>query len=115
MSPNEAKNYGKSVGIFRDAGSEYDVDYVGAPHQLYTLAQWDRKKLSVMSEILLDKFVRDPALYRALIDTGEKHLEESNWWGDVFWGTCEGTGENNLGKCLMSIREQLQGNNWGGM
>jgi predicted NAD-dependent protein-ADP-ribosyltransferase YbiA (DUF1768 family) len=37
-------------------------------------------------------------------------MEETNWWGDKFWGVHrtslseQGVGENNLGKLLMDIR-----------
>ena len=38
------------------------------------------------------------------------HLEEGNWWGDIFWGVDKktGAGENNLGKILMKVREELR-------
>ena len=35
----------------------------------------------------------------------DKYIEETNHWGDVFWGVCDGVGESNLGKVLMGIRE----------
>lgn len=31
-------------------------------------------------------------------------MEENNW-GDKFWGTVNGVGENHLGKILMRIRD----------
>lgn len=40
--------------------------------------------------------------------TGDSLLVEGNWWHDTFWGVCNGFGENNLGKLLMKIREELK-------
>ena len=43
-----------------------------------------------------------------LLDTGDKFIEETNWWKDQFWGVYNGVGENNLGKILMRIREEIK-------
>ena len=69
-------------------------------------AEWDARKYLVMSEILTDKFNRNADLAQKLIDTGVRYLEETNHWGDRWWGVDihEG-GQNNLGKLLMEIRE----------
>ena len=63
-----------------------------------------------MKNLLYQKF--DPEInsenMRLLLETKNKHLEEMNWWGDVYWGTDEnGKGENMLGKLLMEIRENM--------
>lgn len=68
--------------------------------------QWDSRKYDVMSVILFDKFYRNKDLRKKLIDTGNKYLEESNHWKDVYWGVdIKLGGQNNLGKILMKIRE----------
>lgn len=71
-------------------------------------SDWERIKLSIMEELLKQKF-SNPDLKRALLNTGEKTLIEGNWWGDVFYGVCNGKGENHLGKLLMKIRTELRG------
>ena len=38
----------------------------------------------------------------------DEELIEGNWWGDTYWGVCNGVGENHLGKLLMKIREELK-------
>jgi len=37
-------------------------------------------------------------------------LEEGNWWFDLFWGVDIKTreGENNLGKIIMKVRNELK-------
>ena len=43
-----------------------------------------------------------------LLGTGDTYLEEGNTWNDTFWGVCNGVGENNLGRILMEVREELR-------
>lgn len=68
---------------------------------------WDEVKLEVMESILREKF-KGPIMRGRLIDTWPLELIEGNWWGDRFWGICNGEGENYLGKLLMKIREELR-------
>ena len=68
---------------------------------------WNEVKFGIM-EIGLRKKFAIPELKEKLLATGDAYLEEGNWWGDVYWGVCNGTGENNLGKLLMQIREELK-------
>lgn len=69
---------------------------------------WDLIKIPVMCELVLAKFENNPELTRFLTETGSRHLEETNSWGDRFWGVCNGTGRNELGRILMSVRRILQ-------
>lgn len=68
---------------------------------------WSKMKLQVMEELLRDKF-SDPKLRLMLVSTGDSELIEGNTWGDTYWGVCLGVGENNLGKLLMKIREEVR-------
>ena len=61
-----------------------------------------------MYQILKSKF-QNPELSKLLLETGDCELIEGNTWGDQFWGVCKGVGENNLGKLLMKVREELHG------
>lgn len=69
---------------------------------------WQEVKLSVMESCLRAKFASGSELATLLLATEDAVLVEGNWWGDVFWGMCRGEGENNLGKLLMKIREELK-------
>lgn len=67
---------------------------------------WDTHRLVVMNEILRVKFsIKDLAV--KLMSTEDSELIEGNYWGDIFWGVCKGTGENHLGRILMEIRKEL--------
>jgi ribA/ribD-fused uncharacterized protein len=83
-SPGLAKHRGKRIPIRED---------------------WDKVKLQVMLEGLIAKFEQNPELNQRLIETDPGYLEETNYWGDTFWGVSGGKGCNNLGKLLMFIRK----------
>ena len=70
-------------------------------------SDWEDIKLLVMEDALRRKFSK-PRFRAALLATGDEELVEGNYWGDTFWGVCNGTGKNHLGKLLMKIREDLR-------
>jgi ribA/ribD-fused uncharacterized protein len=86
-TPSEAKKIGDKISIH---------------------SNWDYMKYDVMYNILKDKFTRNLDIQTFLLDTGEMYLEETNWWKDRYWGVYCGIGDNNLGKVLMSIREEIR-------
>ena len=78
--------------------------------------------LEVMRHITLDKFSRSPNLRSLLLATRDERIVAENNWHEQFWGCCICNtrpgkygrrevclvpGSNNLGKVLMSIRDQL--------
>lgn len=71
---------------------------------------WEDVKIKIMGDIVMDKFLRNLDLREKLLATGDKFLEETNWWGDTFWGVCKGKGQNHLGKVLMAVRELFKVN-----
>lgn len=88
LRPWEVKKWGRSIQLRPD---------------------WEQLKTSVMTTVLFDKFTRNLDLKAKLLATGAKYLEESNTWGDVFWGYDINLkrGLNTLGEILMSVREYL--------
>lgn len=68
---------------------------------------WDQLKRGVMLQGVLSKFMQHPELRNRLIETDGASLEEVNTWGDRYWGTAGGQGENWLGRILMQVREVL--------
>lgn len=76
----------------------------------YSVDEWDSIKLNIMTNLVRQKFdpTINPENHKLLIETQNKHLEEMNWWGDLYWGTDKnGEGENNLGNILMKIRDSF--------
>jgi len=68
------------------------------------IAIFDAKKLRIMYEVNMLKYT-DYELRKMLLSTGERYLEETNYWGDRFWGYCHGKGDNHLGLILMDLRK----------
>ena len=68
---------------------------------------WDDVRVSIMRELVRQKFLRHDDLREMLLLTHPHELEETNHWGDVFWGVCDGVGENQLGKILMKVRDEF--------
>lgn len=86
-SPGQAKRLGKHVAL---------------------RPGWEGVKLQVMLDLLRQKFAPGSVLAERLLGTGNAKLVEGNWWGDLYWGVCNGRGANWLGKLLMQVREELQ-------
>jgi hypothetical protein len=70
-------------------------------------SDWEQVKLGIMLELNRKKFV-GTSLTQKLLDTYPCNLEETNHWNDTFWGVCNGVGENNLGKILMQVRQEIK-------
>ena len=69
VSPNVAKNLWKRYPL---------VDK--------TPSDWSTRRTSVMAGLIFSKFFRDMELRTKLLATENAYLEESNNWGDAFWG-----------------------------
>lgn len=87
LDPSSAKRKGRHVQLRHD---------------------WEKVKFDIMYEICKAKFSQNTKLREKLIETGDEYLEEGNIWGDRIWGTVNGKGQNNLGKILMKVREELR-------
>lgn len=72
--------------------------------QIWIRDDWDEIKLDVMHYIVEAKFTQNPSLKTMLKATGDRQLIEGNTWGDIYWGVCNGVGENHLGRILMTVR-----------
>ena len=72
------------------------------------VSNWEEVKLAVMENLVENKFLFNKSLGLKLLETGDATLIEGNHWGDTFWGVCNGTGRNELGKILMKIRGNLK-------
>ena len=87
-TPGEAKRLGRKIQLRPD---------------------WEKIKDNVMLTGLRKKFA-DPELRSLLLSTGDEELIEGNYWGDTYWGVCNGVGQNKLGKLLMQVREEIKNN-----
>jgi ribA/ribD-fused uncharacterized protein len=86
IKPGDAKRIGRTAQLRRD---------------------WERVKVPIMLDLLRQKYSL-PEYKQLLLATGSCQLVEGNVWGDTFWGVCRGAGQNQLGKLIMQIREELR-------
>lgn len=90
-APGFAKRTGKYVHVCKD---------------------WEFIKLDIMRELQRQKYGyathESNALAIQLLATGDCYIEETNKWGDTFWGVCKGIGRNHLGHILMTRRTELK-------
>lgn len=81
--------------------------------QVTKVANWDEIRISVMHDLVRQKFTRHRNYGVLLLRTGDAELIEGNTWDDRFWGAVwedgHWNGENHLGRILMSVRAELQG------
>jgi N-glycosidase YbiA len=69
---------------------------------------WHSLKSSIMYRAVLTKFTTYPDLMAILLDTAEELIVE-NSPTDNYWGCgSDGLGQNQLGKVLMRIRQELR-------
>lgn len=91
MTPGKSKKYASSSNL-----------------KFIVRDDWDYIKLEVMEFALRRKFAQ-PKFKTLLLATRDILIEETNSWGDVFWGVLpSGEGFNNLGLIMMKIRKELQ-------
>jgi N-glycosidase YbiA len=77
-----------------------------AGKKLTMAPDFDNCKLIIMKKLLHVKFT-EPRLQELLLATGDQEIIEDNYWGDTFWGTCNGVGSNHLGKLLVQVRREI--------
>ena len=70
-------------------------------------SDWDQIRVAVMRNLLEQKFAPGSVCAHKLCLTEDHLIEETNTWGDTFWGVCRGEGLNVLGELLMEIRADL--------
>lgn len=69
---------------------------------------WEVVKHEIMYRLCYEKFKRHTDLQKILLSTGEREIEETNYWNDTYWGVCRGVGQNKLGLILMQVRSLLR-------
>lgn len=91
--PAEAKRRGRLIKCRPD----WEDDRDGRP-----------VKVHVMLDVERARYAAEP-MRSLLLATESAYLEEGNWWGDRYWGTVNGVGENWQGRLLMQVRGELAG------
>ena len=75
-------------------------------------SDWEEVKISIMHDLLCQKFTKEPFKSK-LLSTGDAKLIEGNYWHDNIWGNCNCAkcknteGQNWLGRLIMDVRSQI--------
>jgi ribA/ribD-fused uncharacterized protein len=82
---------------------------MGASREHPIRQDWNTYRLEVMKKALREKFTQDDDLYKLLIEeTGDRILQE-NSPSDSFWGLGRnGKGQNQMGRLLQQLRQELR-------
>jgi ribA/ribD-fused uncharacterized protein len=73
---------------------------------------WESVKTDIMRVAVLQKFLTHAQIREVLLITGDEILVE-NSPTDYFWGCgADQTGQNHLGKILMTVREEIRQMNY---
>lgn len=76
--------------------------------KLQRKTDWNDVKVRILTEIIRAKVQQHTEVRDALLATGDVEIIEVNP-NDSFWGSgADGNGQNNTGKILMKIRDELR-------
>jgi ribA/ribD-fused uncharacterized protein len=96
------------IQVIREAHTPMDAAQIGRDRTLKLRSDWDQVKQNVMWQGVLIKFLTHVDIQRILLDTGEEVIVEDSPT-DYYWGCGQDkTGQNQLGKILMKVRQELQ-------
>ena len=91
----------------RGCATAREARQLGQTRSVPIRPDWDLVRDSVMEQALRLKFSR-PQLLERLLSTGQRQLVEASPF-DYYWGAgADGSGQNRLGRLLMSIRDELR-------
>lgn len=93
--------------------SPYEAKKIGGKLSMSEsqISSWKMNRTRVMYDALRLKFEQHHDLRRSLLDTREKYLEESNYWGDSFWGRAYKKSESGIRSQLGDFWLDLGGSN----
>jgi hypothetical protein len=91
----------------KNAESPLKAFELGKKYKPFRKTNWDEIKVNVLYEIIKEKVKQHEEVRKALLVTGDEEIIEDNP-NDNFWGSGkDGKGQNNTGKILMKIRQEL--------
>ncbi|MFO5494776.1 MAG: NADAR family protein [Cuspidothrix sp.] len=96
------------IPLIHDAPTPEEAAALGRCPSRRLRPDWELVKTQVMRVGVLQKFITHPDIREILLITGDEMLIE-NSPTDYFWGCgANHTGENHLGKILMSVRAEIR-------
>jgi ribA/ribD-fused uncharacterized protein len=92
----------------REANSPMTAARMGRSRKRPLRPDWESVKDTTMREAVLSKFTQHADIRAVLLGTGDavivEHMTNDSYWADGG----DGTGQNKLGRILMSVRDELR-------
>lgn len=96
------------IPIIHAAATPEQAAALGRDRTRQVRRDWEQVKTQIMHVAVRQKFLTYPDIQSILIATGDELLVE-NSPTDYYWGCgCDRTGQNYLGKILMSVRQEIR-------
>ncbi len=96
------------IDEIKNANSPLDAIDVALKYKDKVKLNWNELKIDTMCEILREKVKQNHYVKDILLGTGNEEIIEDSP-DNYFWGSGkDGSGQNNFGKVLMKIREELK-------
>ncbi len=96
------------IQVIRNVSTPMEAAQIGRDRTLKLRSDWEDVKQQVMWQGVLTKFLRHTDIQAILLDTGEALLVEDSPT-DYYWGCGQDkTGQNQLGKILMNVRQEIR-------
>ena len=97
----------RMIPLIHQAPTPEKAAALGRGKHLELRSDWELVKIDIMRVAVLKKFLTHASIREELIITGDELLVE-NSPTDYFWGCgADHTGDNHLGKVLMSVRQEI--------
>jgi ribA/ribD-fused uncharacterized protein len=101
------ENEGLIITI-QNATTPMEAATIGRDRTLKLRCDWEQVKTQVMWQGVLTKFLTHTDIQKILLDTGDKLIVEDSPI-DYYWGCGrDKTGQNQLGKILMKVRQEIR-------
>lgn len=101
------ENEGLIITI-QNAKTPMEAATIGRDRTLKLRCDWEQVKTQVMWQGVLTKFLTHTDIQKILLDTGDELIVEDSPI-DYYWGCGrDKTGQNQLGKILMKVRQDIR-------
>jgi N-glycosidase YbiA len=96
------------IQVIRDAQTPMEAAQIGRDRTLKLRCDWEEVKQQVMWQGVLTKFLTHNDIQAILLETGDRLIVEDSPT-DYYWGCGQDkTGQNQLGKILMNVRQEIR-------
>jgi N-glycosidase YbiA len=96
------------IAVIRAVKTPLEAAAIGRDCTYQLRPDWDCVKARIMEKAVLTKFLTHPDIQGILLNTAEELIVEDSPT-DYYWGCGqEKTGQNQLGKILMKVRQEIR-------